>query len=227
MNDGLPALATNARWELTRLRRSRRIWLLLIPAVAGPIGSAVADLYLHVPSPGTAGVLGLLITGGLASLVLLDLTALSVGEDLGLRAQYVTFTLPQSRVSALVGRLAVVLSGSLALYGVGAFLVLTFAGLLVPTSSGAPVPILDPERLAVGQLGLLVFLGGVTAAAATVTRSASQALVAGVLAGVVVAGLGSLFLLEGRLTELFPVGLAAAGVAGFGWCGVQYARLDG
>jgi len=221
------ALTHNARWEVTRLRRSRRVWLLLIPVVAGPIGSAIADLYLRVPSSGTAQVLGLLITAGLAALVVLDLTALAVGEDLALRTHYLTFALPQSRVSALAGRLAVVVGGTLAVYGVGALGVILFANALVSTSSTAPTPILVPAHLALGLLGLLVFLGGVTAAAGVVTRSAAQALVAGILAGVVAAGVGSMFLIEGRLTALFPEVLAVVGLVGFVWCVVQYGRIEG
>jgi phage shock protein PspC (stress-responsive transcriptional regulator) len=227
MSGEVAALVHNARWEVTRLRRSRRIWLLLIPIVAGPIGSGIADLYLRVPSSGTAEVLGLLITAGLAALVVLDLTALAVGEDLALRTHYLTFALPQPRVSALAGRLGVVVGGTLAVYGVGAVGVAWLAGALVSTSSTAPAPILVPTHLAFGILGLLVFLGGVTAAAGVVTRSASQALVAGILAGVVAAGVGSMFLIESRLTTLFPVALAVAGLAGFVWCLVQYGRIEG
>jgi ABC-type transport system involved in multi-copper enzyme maturation permease subunit len=189
------ALVQNARWEVTRVRRSRTIWLLLIPVIAGPIGSGIADLYLQVPSSGTAEVLGLLITAGLAALVILDLTALAVGEDLALRTHYLTFALPQSRASALAGRLAVVVGGTLAVYGVGALGVFWLANALVSTSSTAPAPILAPAHLVLGLVGLLVFLGGVTAAAGVITRSASQALVAGILAGVVASGLGSLFLI--------------------------------
>jgi hypothetical protein len=223
----LAALESNAWWEVTRLRRSRRVWLLLIPVVAGPIGSGIADLYLRVPSSGTAEVLGLLITAGLASLVVLDLTALAVGEDLALRTHYLTFALPQPRVSALAGRLAVVVGGALGGYGIGAIGVAGLAGALVSTSSTAPAPILVPAHLALGVLGLLVFLGGVTSAAGIVTRSASQALVAGVLAAVVVAGIGALFLVEGRLTMVFPEVLAAAGLVGFAWCLLQYGRIEG
>jgi len=227
MSGEVDAFVNNARWEVTRLRRSRRIWLLLIPVVAGPIGSGIADLYLRVPSSGTAEVLGLLITAGLAALVVLDLTALAVGEDLALRTHFLTFALPQRRVSALAGRLGVVMAGTLAVYGVGAFGVVGLACALVSTSSTAPTPILVPAHLAVGVLGLLVFLGGVTAAAGIVTRSASQALVAGILAGVVAAGIGSMFLIEGRLTALFPEALAAAGLVGFAWCLAQYGRIEG
>jgi hypothetical protein len=226
VSDGFWSLVVNARWELTRLRRSRRIWLLLIPPVAGPIGSAVADLYLHVPSPGTAAVLGLLITGGLGALIVLDLTALAVGEDLGLRAQYLTFALPQGRAASLAGRLAVVLGGALVLYGVGAATIVALADAVVRSTPTSPAPLLIPAHLAVGIVGLLLFLGGITAAAAVATRSASQALVAGVLAGVLAAGLGSYFLLEGRLTSLFPEALAAVGIAGIGWCLWRYAQLD-
>jgi hypothetical protein len=220
------ALEGNARWEVTRLRRSRRIWLLLIPAVAGPIGSAVSDLYLRVPSPETAAVLGLFVTAGLAALVTLDLTALAVGEDLALRTQYLTFALPQNRGSALAGRLLVVIGGSGLGYAVGAVGVLELAPALVATNPLAAAPILGPGHLAVGLFGLLLFLAGVTAAAGVVTRSASQALVAGVLAGVVAAGVGSLFLLEGRLTASFPVVLSLVGIAALAFCVAQYTRMD-
>jgi len=226
VSTALPSLLNNARWEVTRLRRSRRVWLLLIPLVAGPVGSAVADLYLRVPSAGTADVLGLLITAGLAALIILDLTALAVGEDLALRTQFLTFSLPQPRASALGGRLAVVVGGSLAAYAVGAVAVAGLAAQLVFPSSSAAPPIFVPAHLAIGIVGLLVFLGGVTAAAGVITRSPSQALVAGVLAGVVSAGLGSLFLIEGRLTPLFPLVLAAIGVAGFAWCLAAYDRVE-
>ncbi len=201
--------------------------MLLIPVVAGPIGSGIADVYLRIPSSATAEVLGLLITAGLAALVVLDLTALAVGEDLALRTHYLTFALPQPRASALAARLGVVVGGTLAAYGVGSVLVTWLANTLVSTSPTAPPPILEPAHLAVGVLGLLVFLGGVTAAAGVVTRSASQALVAGVLAGVVAAGIGSLFLVEGQLTALFPAALTAAGLVGFAWCLVQYGRMEG
>jgi hypothetical protein len=221
------AFVDNALWEVTRLRRSRRAWLLVIPFVAGPIGSATADLYLRVPSAGTAGVLGLLIVAGLSALVVLDLTALAVGEDLALRTHYLTFALPQPRGGALAGRLLVVVGGSLAAYAAGAVLVVRFAQLEVASSPAAPPPILVPAHLALGLVGLLVFLGGVTAAAGVVTRSASQALVAGILAGVVAAGLGAMLLVERQLTPLFPEGLAVGGILGLSWCLVQYARIEG
>jgi ABC-type transport system involved in multi-copper enzyme maturation permease subunit len=221
------AVAHNAQWELTRLRRSRRIWLLLIPVVAGPVGSAIADLYLQVPTPGTAQVLGLLILAGLSALVVLDLTALAVGEDLALRTQYLTFALPQSRSAALGGRLLVVIGGTVGMYCLGALGVLLLASQLVSASPLAAAPILPPVHLAFGLVGLLLFLGGVTAAAGVVTRSASQALVAGILAGVVAAGLGSLFLIDGQLTTGFPVALGVVGVAGLGLCLVQYSQIDG
>jgi len=223
---GVDALIRNARWEITRLHRSRRVWLLLIPVVAGPIGSGIADVYLRVPSSGTAEVLGLLITAGLAALVVLDLVALAVGEDLALRTHYLTFTLPQPRASALAGRLGVVIGATLLVYVAGAIAVAGLANTLVSTSPTAAAPILVPGHLEVGLVGLLVFLGGITAAAGVVTRSASQALVAGVLAGVVAAGIGSTFLIEGRLTWLFPLALAAAGLIGFVVCVIQYARIE-
>jgi len=222
----MASLVQNAHWEVTRLRRSRRIWLFLIPIVAGPTGSAIADLYLGVNSAGTAEVLGLLILAGLSSLVVLDLTALAVGEDLALRTHYLTFALPQSRGAALAGRLAVVVTGGLASYGMGAVGVAGLANALITTSSTAPAPILMPAHLALGIVGLLIFLGGVTAAAGIVTRSASQALVAGVLAGVVSAGIGSMLLVEGQLTPLFPGVLAAVGLMGFVWCLLQYGWIE-
>ena len=225
MTSSTHAFAANARWELQRLRRSRRIWLLLIPPVAGPIGSASADLYLHVPSAATASVLGLLITAGLASLVILDLSALASAEDLGLRTHYLTFALPQSREAALAGRLAVVLGASFATYGAGAVVVLGMANLF-PTTGGAPAPILPPAHLALGLVGLLAFLGGIAAAAGIVARSSSQALVASVLGGVVAGGLASTFLLQGDLTALFPATLAAVGTGGYVIAFLQFHRLD-
>jgi hypothetical protein len=215
----------NGVWEVRRLRRSRRIWLLIIPLVAGPVGSAAAGLYLNVPSVATAQVLGLLITGGLSALVVLDLTALAVGEDLALRAHLLTFSLPQSRGAALAGRLLVVTGGGLASYAVGGAASAAVANALVRAQSTAP-PLFDPWHLYLGLLGLLVFLGGVVAAAAVVTRSASQALVAGVLAGVLAAGLASSFLLQHQLTAAFPIALGVVGAAGWGWALVEYGRVD-
>jgi ABC-type transport system involved in multi-copper enzyme maturation permease subunit len=215
----------NAAWEVTRLRRSRRIWLLIIPVVAGPVGSLAADLYLHVPSVATAQVLGLLITGGLSALVLLDLTALAVGEDLALRTQLLTFALPQGRSSALAGRLLIVTGGTLGSYALGGGAAALVAAELVRTTSST-APILSPVHLYLGLFGLLMFLGGVVAAAALVTRSASQALVAGVLAGVLAAGIASSFLLQHQLGAAFPVALAGIGVAAWGWAVVEYGRID-
>ncbi|MCI4362993.1 MAG: hypothetical protein L3K13_01625 [Thermoplasmata archaeon] len=220
------ALLLNAEWELTRLRRSRRLWLLVLPIVAAPIGSAVADLYLRIPSLETARVLGLFITAGLAGLLALDLVALAVGEDLSLGAHLTAFTLPQGRRAQLAGRTTLVMAGVLGSYGVGAVLVWTLSGLLVTPSTGAAAPIVLPLHLALGLPGLLLFLGGVTAAGAVVTRSAAQSLVAGVLAGVVAAGVGSWFLLERSLTALFPVGLAAVGLVGFAWSLYRFPSLE-
>ena len=50
MTDGWGTFRANVRWEAVRLRRSRRGWLLIIPGIAGPIGSALADLALRVPT---------------------------------------------------------------------------------------------------------------------------------------------------------------------------------
>lgn len=225
MNGWAEGLSLNAGWEVTRLRRSRRLWLLLLPLIAGPVGSAVADLYLHVPSTATARVLGLLIAAGLGALVTIDLTALGAGEELALRAHLTGLVLPQPRTSLLAGRLLVDVGGSLASYTAGAALVWTVAGELVAPGSSA-APILDPGELLLGLLAMLVLLAGVTSSAAVVTHSAAQALVAGVLAGVVVAGVGSYLLLEGTLTRWFPVALAIVGIAGLAWSLLRYDALE-
>ncbi len=219
-------LRNNAGWELTRLRRSRRLWLLFIPVVAGPLGSSIANLLLKVPSVATAQVLGLLITGGLGALVMLDLVALAVGEDLALRTHFLTFVLPQGRASALGGRLLLVTAGSLGAYGLGGAGAWWLAALLVTNQAGAAPPILVASHLYLGLYALLLFLGGVAAVGSVVTRSSAQGLVAGVLAGVVTAGGASFLLLQHQLTVEFPIGLALAGVASLGGAVVQYGRID-
>jgi hypothetical protein len=226
VNEELRTFGLNVRWEVTRLRRSQRIWLLLVPPVAGPIGSAIADLYLHVPSLATAQILGLLIAGGLVGLILLDLVALAVGEDLTLRAHVTFFALPQSRLALIAGRLSVVLAGTMASYGLAATGVWYASKAIVPP---APLlePIFDPGHLALAVPAFLVFLAGVTAAGAVFTRTSSQGLVAGVLAGVVVAGLTGYLLDFHELTALFPVLLAVAGAGALGWTLVQYPKLGG
>lgn len=219
-------IALNARWELLRLRRSRRAWLFLLPIVAAPVGSAVSDLYLRVPSVDTARVLGLFVTAGLSSLLAIDLTALAVGEELSLRAHLTALALPQDRRGILAGRLLIVAAGVVATYLAGAGLVWAVAGALVATAPGAPLPILPAGSLLVGLVGLMLFLIGATAAAGVVTRSAAQALVAGVMAGILAAGLGSLFLLDGTLRATFPAALAAVGVVGIGWSLFRYPSLE-
>jgi len=219
-------LANNAAWEVVRLRRSRRSWLLAIPVVAGPIGSALADLYLKVASVATAEILGLLITGGLSALVVLDLSALAVGEDLTLRTHLLTFTLPQGRGVALAARLLVVTGGALASYAAGAGAAWWLAGRLVSDQVGAAHPILVPLHLFLGLFGFLSFLGGVVAAAAVVTRSSAQALVAGVLAGVVGAGLASSLLLQHQLNATFPLALLGVALGGWGWATAGYGRIE-
>jgi hypothetical protein len=220
----VPVWWENARWEMVRLRRSQRIYLALIPPIAGPVGSAVADLYLKIPSTATALILGLIITGGLAGLVLLDLTALAVGEDLGLRAHWTFFTLPQRRTSLLAGRLGLVLALGLGAYAIGAIAVWSLGGALV---SAAPsnAPIFDPGHLAWAIPAFLVFLAGVTAAAAVYSKTSAQALVAGVLAGVVGAGVTGDLLFQGQLTVLFPLLLLAAGLGALAWSLYTYPRL--
>ena len=215
-------VAANLRWELRRLVRSQRIFLLIIPPVAGPIGSAVADLYLRVPSAATAEILGLLVTGGLAALILLDLTALTVGEDLVRRAHLATFALPQDRRVALGARLLVAVGGPLAGYLLGAGLIAELGGRLVTASALANPPLFDPTHLLVALVGLLIALAGVTALGAVVTRSSSEALVAGILAGVVVAGgVGYLVALR-EASMIVPLLLGIGGLAALGAAAIRY-----
>jgi hypothetical protein len=224
----LGTVSVNARWEATRLRRSQRLWLLLIPPVAGPIGSAVVDLYMRVPSEATAVILGLLVTAGLAALILLDLTALAVGEDLACRAHLLFFALPQGRGAALAGRLLVAVGGSMGAYLLGAALVWLLGGALVAAPAPglvAPAPLFEPGHLFVAIPALLVFLAGVTAVGAWFTRRSSEAIVAGVLAGVVAAGGAAYLLAQGELTVLFPAVLLAGGLGGLGWTIGSFPRL--
>ena len=216
MSDAVRTFRLNAEWELTRWRRSQRGWLLVIPPIAGPIGSAIADVYLRIPSQATAQILGLLIVGGLAGLILLDLVALAVGEDLTLRAHVTFFALPQSRLALIAGRLAVVLAGILAGYALAAAEVWYVSAALVAPDPYL-VPIFSPWHLALSVFGFLVFLAGITAAGAVYTRASSQGLVAGVLAGVVVAGGTGYLLALHELTLLFPVGLAVVGAGALVW----------
>jgi hypothetical protein len=222
----LTTFVTNARWEVRRLRRSQRGYLLLIPPVAGPIGSAAADLYLRIPSVATAQILGLLITGGLAALVLLDLTALAVGEELSLRAHLLSFPLPQSRSAALAGRLAVVVGGSAGAYAIGAAGVWFLGGALVAPGP-AVAPLFLPSHLLLAMFGLLLGLAGTVAAAAVVTRTASEALVAGVLAGVVLASLAGYFVFQHTISYVFPVTVGLGGVVALLWVTERYPRLEG
>lgn len=225
MTGDLPTLGRNLRWEWLRLRRSRRVYLLVLPLVAGPVGSALADAYLGVPSLATARVLGLFITAGLAALLAIDLSALAVGEELASGGYLLALALPQSRPNILAGRLLLIVALVLGAYAGGAAAVWEAAGLVVRPAAAAPA-LLDPAALAVGVVGLLLALIGVTAAAAVVARSAAQATVAGVLGGVVAAGVGTLFLLDGTLHVSFPVGLGLVGVAGLGWALYRYPRLE-
>ncbi|MCI4335673.1 MAG: hypothetical protein L3K17_00540 [Thermoplasmata archaeon] len=226
MSGAVATFRANARWEFRRWRRSQRGWLLLIPPIAGPVGSAIADLYLKIPSVATAEILGLLITGGLGGMIVLDLTALAVGEEIGLRAHLTSFALPQSRSAAVVGRLALSVGGPVAMYALGALLVLRVTPGLVTPSGIPPAPLFAPAALALAILALLLFLGGAAAAAAAVTRSAAQALVAGVLAGVVVAGVVGLLVFQHQISFRFPAGLAVAGAAALAIGAWRYSELE-
>jgi hypothetical protein len=225
LTDTVGSLVANARWEITRLRRSRRGWLMIIPCVAGPVGSAVADLYLKVPTAATAVILGALVTAGLAGLILLDLTALATGEDLARGSQLFYFPLPQRRGPMLAGRLLVVVGGCMGAYAVGAAAIWILGGDLTTPIVGARPPLFIPGHLVLAVPGLLLFLAGVVAAAAVVTRSSSEAIVAGILAGVVVAGGIGYLVSQGTLTAWFPVALAIGGLIGLGWSVAEYARL--
>ena len=225
MTGAMRSLRANAAWEFVKWRRSQRLWLFLVPPVAGPIGTAVSDLYLKIPSQSTALILGLLITGGLAALILLDLTALCVGEELTIRAHPTFFALPQNRSAMLAGRLGVVLGSALGVYAVGALATWALTVSLVTVTAG-PTPLFPPSHLAYSLSALLVFLCGVTAAASVVSRGAAQGLVAGILAGVLVAGGAGYMISRAELTWLFPLGLGLAGVAALGWSLYQYPRLE-
>jgi hypothetical protein len=225
----LRTLGINAGWEVTRLRRSRRIWLLAIPPVAGPVGSAVADLYLKIPSTGTAIILGLLVTAGLAALILLDLAGLAVGEDLTHRSHLLFFPLPQGRGTALAGRLLVAVGGPVGAYLIGAAAIWALGGALVQAPAPGTfvrAPLFDPGHLLVALPGLLIFLAGVTAVAAWFTRRSSEAIVAGVLAGVVAAGGAAYLLAQGELTTLFPALLLVAGLGALAWTVASFPRLS-
>lgn len=220
-------LVANARWEYVRLLRSRRIWLLLIPPVAAPLGSAISDLVLGIPTVATARILGLLIAGGLGALVLLDLTALAVGEDLVRRAHLTSFPLPQDRRAALTGRLLLPVGGSLVAYLVGATGVWVLAGAIVHDRPGALPPLFLPDHLALAVLALLVFLAGVTALGAALTRSSSEALVSGILAAVLAAGGTGYLTFQHALTAAFPVLLGAAGGVALVVAVGRYPDLEG
>lgn len=220
------SVLANARWELTRLVRSQRVFLLLIPPVAGPVGSAIAFLYFHVPSHATALILGLFVTGGLGALVVLDLSALTVGEELSRKAHFTLFTLPQERWAMLTGRLVVVLGASLGAYSLGAAAVWGMAAALVPPVAGAPAALLDPLHLTGAIAVLLVFLGAVTLTASVITRSSSEALVAGVLAAVVTAAAAGYFLIQGSLTLLLPAVLGGIALISLGWSFMGYAQVE-
>ncbi|MCI4340369.1 MAG: hypothetical protein L3K06_01340 [Thermoplasmata archaeon] len=226
MTEAARTIGLNVRWEITRLRRSQRGWLLLVPPIAAPIGSAIADLYLQVPSQATAQILGLLIAGGLAGLILLDLVALSVGEDLGLRAHVTFFALPQDRRALLVGRLGIVLMGTIAAYALAAIGVWYSAAVLVAPDPLVR-PIFDPFHLALAIPAFLLFLAGLTAAGSVFTKTSAQGLVTGILGGVVIAGVTGYLLALHELTLTFPLALLAAGVASIGWAVWQYPTLGG
>ncbi|MCL4324256.1 MAG: hypothetical protein M1144_02170 [Candidatus Thermoplasmatota archaeon] len=220
------ALLANARWEARRLLRSQRVFLLLIPPVAGPVGSALALLYFHVSSHPIALMLGLFVLGGLGALVTVDLCALTLGEELAVRAHLALFPLPQHRHEILLGRVAVVLLGSLGAFALGAALTWGTVDLLVPVSAVPGPTLLDPFHLFLGISCLLLFLGGVTLLSSVLVRTASGALVAGVLAGVVVASAGLYLALLHELTLAFPLVLLAVWGVSLAWAVHTYSTLE-
>lgn len=218
------SLVANLRWELLRLWRSQRIFLLLIPPIAGPVGSAIAFLYLHVASQGIALLLGLFVTGGLGGMIVIDYSALTLGEELVRRAELTEFTLPQSRGSLLAGRLVVVFGTSLGSFGVGAAGVWALAGVFAPGSSSTVLFV--PSHLLEALFLLLFFLGAITLCASTITRSASESLVAGILGGVLTAGLAFYFVYERTITMWYPAALGVAGAVALALAWVRYDALD-
>lgn len=229
----MSTLMASARWELTRLRRSRRLFLLVIPVIAGPIGSALAFLYFaHVTTNGTsltrgtALLLGLFVTGGLSGIVMLDLSALTVGEELARRSHVIEFALPQSRPGILGGRLLVVFGLTLGVFVVAGLAVWPIAGAIVPAAPGDPAPLFDPVHLFEGMLCLLLFLGAVALNASVITRSSSEALVAGVLAGVVTAAAAGWFAYERQISLLFPAALLAIAVGALVWTFLRFEALE-
>ncbi len=161
----------------------------------------------------------------MSGLILLDLTALATGEDLARRSQLFYFALPQPRAPMLAGRLAVVIGGCLGAYTLGAAGIWAIGGALT-TPGGLPRPeLFIPSHLVLAIPALLHFLAGVVAAAAVFTRGASEAIVAGILAGVVVAGGAGYLVSQGTIGWWFPVGLAVAGLGALGWAISQYPEL--
>lgn len=229
----MSGLVASLRWELLRLQRSRRIFLLVIPPIAGPIGSALAFLYFGHTSPNgavlthpTALVLGLIVTGGLSGMVLIDLAALSAGEELSRRANLTFFALPQERWEVLGGRLAVDFALSLGAFLLGAAATWEIAGVIVPAHPTDPYGLFDPFHLLVALVALLAFLGAIGVAASIFTRSASEAIVAAVLAGVTTAGVAAYLVFEHQVSMAFPAALALAAAVCLGWSFYQYELVD-
>lgn len=222
----MSALGANVRLELDRLVRSQRIFLLIIAPVAGPIGSAIAFVYFDVGLVSLAQILGLFVTGGLGGMVLIDLCALTVGEDLSRRSHLTILTLPQPRASVLAGRLLVSLGAPLLAFLLGGVEVYYLAGVLVHNVPGTPGLGIDPLHLLEAMALLLFFLGAIAVAASMVTRNASGPLVVGILGGVVAAAGAFYFLHEGEITMLYPGALGLVGVGALGWSAYQYEALD-
>jgi hypothetical protein len=218
-------IRASARGELRGLLRSRRAALLAIPPVAGPLGSLIADRYLQVPTASLALVLGLLIAGGLAAMVLLDLVALAAGEELARDAHLLFFSLPEPRGAQLAGRLLVAAGAPLLSFGAAAGLVDALSAAGWTGASGGGIALFDPGHLFLGVLALLLLLAGVTSAAAVIGRGPAAGIVAGVLAGVLVAAVVTYMLVMRTLGMYVPATLALAGVVALGAASDRYARL--
>lgn len=222
----MSALTANVRFELLRLLRSQRVFLLILAPVAGPIGSAIAFVYFHVGLVGTARLLGLFVTGGLGAMVAIDYCALTVGEELYRRAHLTFFTLPQSRATILTGRLLVALGAPLGAFLLGGAEVWVLAGVLVTNQPGFPPTLLDPLHLYEALAVLMVFLGAITLTASIITRSASEAIVAGVLGGVVTVAAAFYFVFEHQISMEFPAALGLLAAVAVGWSLWRYEQLE-
>ena len=203
-------------WELRRWQRSRRVYLLAVPLVAGPVGSLVADLYLRVGSRGAATVLGLIIVAALAGLILLDLAALALGEELEKGSLANWSLLPIGRPALYLSRLVTGVGIPLVSFLGGAGLVVLAAD-LVPAGTPSPALSIGPFPAVLGLAAALFLLGTIAFIAPLWSGSASGALSVGVIGGFALVTLLAYLWLEhtlswGVVAALVVAGTVAAGV---------------